>query len=126
MNKRQEAKAKTRIRLLHAAGRLFEAYGYEEATIRDIASEAGMSTGAIFANWEGKAQLYREIYGHLPVTAAHGREMLETLAGFARNARELSTHEPFEGALGRLLDRVRSHIAEVGLVIDGDTMRAAA
>ena len=47
--------------VLAAARRLFSEQGYEGATIRDIAAEAGMSTGAVFANFTDKSDLFREI-----------------------------------------------------------------
>ena len=40
---------------------LFSEEGYEGATIRDIAAAAGMSTGAVFANFSDKSDLFREI-----------------------------------------------------------------
>ena len=39
----------------------FSEQGYEGATIRDIAAAAGMSTGAVFANFSDKSDLFREI-----------------------------------------------------------------
>jgi len=59
--RRAVAKQQTRQRVLAAARRLFSEQGYEGATIRDIASAAGMSTGAVFANFSDKADLFREI-----------------------------------------------------------------
>jgi len=61
MTRRAVAKQQTRRRILAAARRLFSELGYERATIRDIASAAGMSTGAVFANFTDKADLFREI-----------------------------------------------------------------
>lgn len=59
LNKRQLAKAATRQKVLDAARKLWATPGsYERGTIRAIAREAGMSTGAIFANFEDKAALY--------------------------------------------------------------------
>jgi len=59
--RRAMAKQQTRQRVLAAARRLFSEQGYEGATIRDIAAAAGMSTGAVFANFSDKADLFREI-----------------------------------------------------------------
>ena len=59
LNKRQHAKALTRQKVLDAARKLWATPGsYERGTIRAIAKEAGMSTGAVFANFDGKAALY--------------------------------------------------------------------
>jgi AcrR family transcriptional regulator len=59
--RRALAKQQTRAKVLAAARRLFSEQGYEGATIRDIAAEAGMSTGAVFANFSDKSDLFREI-----------------------------------------------------------------
>ncbi len=59
--RRALAKQQTRSKVLAAARRLFSEQGYEGATIRDIASAAGMSTGAVFANFTDKSDLFREI-----------------------------------------------------------------
>lgn len=59
--RRALAKQQTRAKVLAAARQLFSEQGYEGATIRDIASAAGMSTGAVFANFTDKSDLFREI-----------------------------------------------------------------
>ena len=59
--RRALAKQQTRAKVLTAARRLFSEQGYEGATIRDIAAAAGMSTGAVFANFSDKSDLFREI-----------------------------------------------------------------
>jgi AcrR family transcriptional regulator len=50
----------TRERLLDAAARVFELKGYEGATVAQIAQEAGLTTGAIYAHYAGKAELMVE------------------------------------------------------------------
>jgi AcrR family transcriptional regulator len=59
--RRALAKQQTRNRVIAAARKLFGEHGYEGATIRDIAAAAQMSTGAVFANFADKADLFREI-----------------------------------------------------------------
>jgi AcrR family transcriptional regulator len=59
--RRALAKQQTRVKVLTAARQLFSEQGYEGATIRDIAAAAGMSTGAVFANFADKSDLFREI-----------------------------------------------------------------
>jgi AcrR family transcriptional regulator len=59
--RRALAKQHTRAKVLAAARKLFSESGYEGATIRDIAAAAGMSTGAVFANFADKSDLFREI-----------------------------------------------------------------
>jgi AcrR family transcriptional regulator len=113
LNRRQKAKARTRERVLSAAAALFEEVGYEKAVIRDIAKRAGMSTGAVFANFESKAALYEAIEGHPPVTAKAGAHLLEIVRAFALNGHELSVGEPFVGTLERLLVRTRGRLAQI-------------
>jgi len=61
LNRRQAAKGRTRQKVLDAARTLFAERGYEPATIRDIAKGAGMSTGAVFANFQDKAELFEAV-----------------------------------------------------------------
>jgi AcrR family transcriptional regulator len=61
LNRRQAAKVRTRQKVLDAARQLFAERGYEPATIRDIAKGAGMSTGAVFANFQDKAELFEAV-----------------------------------------------------------------
>jgi AcrR family transcriptional regulator len=61
LNRRQAAKVRTRQKVLDAARDLFAERGYEPATIRDIAKGAGMSTGAVFANFQDKAELFEAV-----------------------------------------------------------------
>tara|TARA_R110002167_G_scaffold21126_3_gene76926 strand:- start:362 stop:1150 length:789 start_codon:yes stop_codon:yes gene_type:complete len=61
LNRRQAAKVRTRQKVLDAARALFAERGYDAATIRDIAKEAGMSTGAVFANFQDKAELFEAV-----------------------------------------------------------------
>lgn len=76
MNRRQRAKAATTAKVLEAARDLFETVGFEGATMRAIAKQAGMSTGAIFANYRDKAELYLSVYGHRPISPDAGRNLL--------------------------------------------------
>ena len=113
LNRRQQAKARTRAKVLEAARELFERDGFDKATIREIAKAAGMSTGAVFANFEDKAHLYETIHGHPPVPVEHGAHLLKIVRALALNGHELRTHEPFTGALERLLVLARGRVAQV-------------
>ncbi|MCU1427711.1 MAG: TetR family transcriptional regulator [Actinomycetia bacterium] len=53
----------TRERLVAAAIEVFRRDGYERARVQDIAREAGLTTGAIYANYRGKAELLAEAIG---------------------------------------------------------------
>ncbi len=61
LNRRQQAKNRTYKKVLDTARDLFMEKGYEKATIRDIATGANMSTGAVFANFKNKADLFMAV-----------------------------------------------------------------
>lgn len=52
--------AETRDRLVGAAARAFAEQGYEGTRVADIAAAAGVSNGALYAHFDGKAQLLVE------------------------------------------------------------------
>lgn len=79
LNLRQRAKARTADRVLRAARTLFRKDGFEKATIRAIAAGVGMSTGAIFANYADKAELYRVAMGHDPLSPEAGLRLMDQL-----------------------------------------------
>lgn len=54
-----------RTRLLHAAAEVFAEKGYDGARVSEIARRAGLTTGAIYANFSGKAELLLEAIRHL-------------------------------------------------------------
>lgn len=85
-NKRQASKANTRAKLLNVARELWAKPGsYEAASMRVIAKVAGMSTGAIFANWASKEDLWREAMGmEPPVDCAEVRAALRAAAAQSR------------------------------------------
>lgn len=60
-DRRRERALATREKLLAAARRLFAARGYEGASVADIAREAGMTKGALYANFASKEELFGEI-----------------------------------------------------------------
>lgn len=75
--------------LLTTARAVFDERGYDFATIRVIARAAGMSTGAIFAHWSGKAELYRDVYGHDPITPEQGRKLATALVSLGADPVQL-------------------------------------
>src|SRR5215217_619995 len=44
--------------LISAAADVFLRRGFQAATLREIAAEAGMTTGAVYSNFDGKADLF--------------------------------------------------------------------
>jgi len=61
MTRRALAKKLTRAKLIEAAREMFADRGYEAATVRDIAAAANLSTGAVFASFADKADLFNEV-----------------------------------------------------------------
>jgi AcrR family transcriptional regulator len=55
------AKQRTEHRLLDAARLLFAERGYDGVTVRDIAAAADVSTGAIFAHFNSKADVFNRV-----------------------------------------------------------------
>ncbi|GIT46659.1 MAG: hypothetical protein Ct9H300mP12_12440 [Acidimicrobiales bacterium] len=51
-------------RLLHAAAEVFAEKGYERAGVAEIARRAGVTTGAIYNRFGGKAELLLEAVDH--------------------------------------------------------------
>lgn len=54
---RQESAAQTRVRILEAAGELFESNGYARTTIREIADRAGVAADTVYAVFGTKARV---------------------------------------------------------------------
>ena len=57
-SRRAALKERTRQKVMTAAKQLFSTFGYEHTTIRQIAAECGLSTGALFASFSGKSELF--------------------------------------------------------------------
>jgi TetR/AcrR family acrAB operon transcriptional repressor len=51
----------TKTRLLDAAARVFALQGYESATLDAVASEAGLTKGAVYWHFESKCDLFRAL-----------------------------------------------------------------
>src|SRR6202521_6258109 len=70
---REQSKANTRERLLGAARSVFASSGFHGASVEEIASKAGFSTGALYSNFDGKEDLFLELM-ELEIDA-HAREI---------------------------------------------------
>jgi AcrR family transcriptional regulator len=99
---REQSRANTRGRLLTAARSVFARSGFHGASVEEIASEAGFSTGALYSNFEGKEDLFlvlmeREIDEHAQEIVAAVRErasISERAAGGARQWMTMIEREP--------------------------------
>ena len=72
----------TRTRLLEAAVQVFATRGYEGARVTDIARQAGLSSGAIYAHYASKAELL------VDAIRAHGPNELSLLLAPGDDRRE--------------------------------------
>ncbi len=81
------AEGTTRDRLVAAAIEVFVEQGYEGARLHDIARAAGLTTGAVYANYRSKGELLFDAIGER--AAAELETLLHALpeAGAARGAR---------------------------------------
>jgi AcrR family transcriptional regulator len=58
---RKERQAHTRACLLDAAGKVFSRRGLQDASVDEIAEQAGFTKGAVYANFESKEQLFLQM-----------------------------------------------------------------
>jgi AcrR family transcriptional regulator len=99
---REQSRANTRERLLVAARSVFARSGFHGASVEEIASEAGYSTGALYSNFEGKEDLFvalmeREIEEHAQEIAGAVRaqaSISDRAAGGARQWMTMIEREP--------------------------------
>jgi AcrR family transcriptional regulator len=134
-----ETKERTRQAILEAARSRFQADGFEEATTRDIAREAGIATGTLFNYFATKeaialALIADAIQQHTASpsaiavrgsrTAAPAGEP-ETLeeALFAQAAASLRVLKPYRKYLAPVLDTAWSPLARSGAA-EADALRA--
>lgn len=59
MNKRVEARERTRTKIIESARHLFKTHAYEDVTIRRLIKVTGMSAGGIFNVFDDKAAIWR-------------------------------------------------------------------
>ncbi|HEX4564801.1 MAG TPA: helix-turn-helix domain-containing protein [Solirubrobacteraceae bacterium] len=55
---RKEKQAHTRECLMHSAARVFAQRGLEQASIDEVAEQAGFTKGAFYANFKNKEELF--------------------------------------------------------------------
>jgi AcrR family transcriptional regulator len=121
----------TRARLLSEAGRLFAERGFDGVSMPAIAAAAGVSPGAIYKHFDGKAQLFFEVIraaveptraeaesagGVAGLPAAVAAYAARPLGRVRQMALEMhhaaATHAPVRDLLRRSLDRDIGAMAE--------------
>lgn len=81
---RAESQVRTRAELVEAAAAVFARRGYLGASVEEIAEEAGYSHGAVYSNFEGKADLFLAVFEDY--MAERVRELAETQAALPGDA----------------------------------------
>lgn len=81
---RAEKQARTRAELLATAARVFARRGYKGASVEEIAEEAGYSHGAVYSNFDGKADLFLAVFEDY--MAERARELAATQVDVAEDA----------------------------------------
>src|SRR4249920_2540151 len=84
---RAEQRRRTEARILDAATQVFFSAGYDRATIRAVASAAGVDAGLVMHYFGSKQELYRRVIDTAPVPdtratpAEAAEQILASLAG---------------------------------------------
>jgi AcrR family transcriptional regulator len=83
---RAEQRLRTEMRILDAATQVFFSAGYDRATIRAVASAAGVDAGLVMHYFGSKQELFRRVIDAVPVSeisAAPGQAAEQILAALA-------------------------------------------
>jgi AcrR family transcriptional regulator len=99
---RAQQQAQTRARLIEAAARVFARRGFGAAGVEEIAEEAGYSHGAVYSNFEGKADLFLAVFEDY--MAERVRELADTQAALPEDA-------PLEARARALADQWMDRLA---------------
>lgn len=94
--------AKTRDRLLNAAGEVFAEHGFRNATVREICRVAGVNIAAVNYHFRDKGSLYREVFRHAGQAAFEKYPITGTIDPTATAEQRLSAF--VRNYLNRLLD----------------------
>jgi AcrR family transcriptional regulator len=78
---RAEKQARTRAGLITTAAGVFARRGYSGASVEEIAEEAGYSHGAVYSNFDGKADLFLAVLEEY--MAERARELAATQEGIS-------------------------------------------
>jgi len=92
MKRTKEEAAQTRQELLDAALQVFSQQGYQAARLQDIARASGVTRGAIYHHFGGKAELFNTLMdeasaqesGAVEAAIAEGGSLLEIMARILR------------------------------------------
>ena len=101
----------TRERILDAALRLFRDKGFDDTTMRDVAAEAGLATGAAYYYFRSKEELVMALYARtseeareiVPAAIARSKDLKKGLrAVIDAKFEQFADHRRLLGALVRI------------------------
>lgn len=98
--------ARTRARLLEAAGRLFAQHGVDRVTGQQICRRAGVHSAGIVYHFGGMAGLYQAVLGEAQ------RRMLTTEALAAAAAAERDPRRKLQAFIGKIVQRLASPVSK--------------
>jgi AcrR family transcriptional regulator len=105
-----ERREATRGALLAAARRLFAERGYEEVSTEQIVGEAGVTRGALYHHFGGKAQLLDAVYDQLE------REVTARIARVVLGSELESPLEAMRAGVGAFLEEcVKPEVRQIAL-----------
>lgn len=117
------AAGETKATLLEAAAKVFARRGYEGASISEIVSEAGLTSGAVYAHYASKAELFNatlEAFAERDLDQLLGRGGADLLDALTAVGATIDRREPTEASL--LISAIvaaRNHPDVAKLLIDG-------
>jgi AcrR family transcriptional regulator len=135
---RAEQRRRTEARILDAASRVFVTAGYERATIRAVASAAGVDAGLVMHYFGSKQELFRRVIGAAPIPEVSGapeqatEQILATLADRLANEpvaslailRSMLTNPEAASVISEGMARYQAQIAQA-IPADDASLRAA-
>jgi AcrR family transcriptional regulator len=119
-----DKRQRTRARLLEAARALVREKGYERTTLEEVASRAGMTTGAIYGNFKNREDLFialgQSLWAPVVPRISSGASFPEAMRALA-SATITAVDERAPAAVGRLTglaytlrsDELRARVQQV-------------
>lgn len=96
------AAGETKASLLEAAAKVFARRGYEGASISEIVSEAGLTSGAVYAHYASKAELFNatlEAFAERDLDQLLGRAGTDLVDALTALGATIDRREPTEASL---------------------------
>jgi AcrR family transcriptional regulator len=106
---RAEQQVRTRTRLIEAATKVFARRGFHQASVEEIAEEAGYSHGAVYSNFDGKGELFLAVFEDY--MAERVRELADTQTALPDDAPPEARARALADQWMDRLDRDRQSVA---------------